>query len=100
MNLEQVLDYGYIVAADNEIDAFITWNGHAIFNFWIATVDGYKNTDIKTIYDVTGVNNAEQIAKAWLENPNDDPACDSSNEIHPEDDLLNGECSNCVEGNE
>jgi hypothetical protein len=96
MNLEDVLDYGYIVAADNEIDALITWNGSAIFNFWISTVDGYKNTDVRTVYDVTNVNVAEKIAKAWLENPNDDPACETCKSHYPEDELTDGNCQDCV----
>lgn len=52
MNIHQVLEYGYIVASDEDYDLLITVNG-AYFNIWSGDMAGnYENTDCRaTDYD-------------------------------------------------
>ncbi len=65
--IEEVLDYGYIIAADGELDCLITWNGHLTFLFWIEKQAGWENTDIMTVTDKpSSIDLAQKIAADWL----------------------------------
>lgn len=47
MNIHQVLEYGYIVASNEDLDILITVNG-AYYNIWCGDYDGnYTNTDCR-----------------------------------------------------
>lgn len=98
--LAEILDYGYIVAADEEVEMLVSWNGSATFNFWVGTLSGWQNTDCRTIYDIETLHQAEKEAKEWLANPNSDPACAICGGFYPEEDLTAGKCDGCVEGND
>jgi len=70
-NIQQVLNNGYIIAADEETGCLVTWNGSATFNFWIYQmgikgIEGYINTDVQTRYGITSVWEAEEVANKWL----------------------------------
>lgn len=46
--IHEVMEYGYVVASDSELDILITVNG-AYFNIWRGDFDGhYSNTDCKS----------------------------------------------------
>jgi len=48
MNIHQVLEYGYIVASNEDVDVLITANG-AYFNIWCGDFSGnYENTDCRS----------------------------------------------------
>jgi hypothetical protein len=80
---EIVNAYGYPVFASEEFDSLITWNGSSTFLFWAPFADdasngewiagGYRrpkrweNTDVRTIYEVKDIKQAEQLAKEWHE---------------------------------
>ena len=76
MTLEQILDGGYVVAADDWMNMIVVWNGSATFNVW-AQVEGnaYRNTDCFT-KKVDGDGSAggasafhaKTIARRWLAN--------------------------------
>lgn len=69
MTLEQIVDGGYVVAADDWLNMIVVWNGSATFNVW-AHVEGntYRNTDAFTRYNVSHAHAAKQIARKWLAN--------------------------------
>lgn len=101
--IAQVLDYGYIIAADEELDCLVTWNGSSTFNFWIyqtgiRSIEGWINTDVKTIIgpDLT---QAERIAKEWLANPNGYEVCIACRRPTDPDEWDTTErlCIDCVE---
>lgn len=47
MNIHEVLEYGYVVASNEDIDILITVNG-AYFNIWCGDFSGsYNNTDCR-----------------------------------------------------
>ena len=47
MNIHEVMEYGYIVASDEDFDILITVNG-AYYNIWCGDYDGnYTNTDCR-----------------------------------------------------
>lgn len=47
MNIHEVLEYGYIVASNEDLDLLITVNG-AYFNIWCGDYNGnYTNTDCR-----------------------------------------------------
>jgi hypothetical protein len=99
-SIERVLDYGYIVAADDETGCLVTWNGSATFNFWlyqhgIKTVEGYINTNVKTIQGVD-LALAEKLAKEWLANPDDLEICHPCRRPTPEDEWAHGHCFDCA----
>jgi hypothetical protein len=95
--LSGILDYGYIVAADDDLGALVTWNGSATFNFWVGSATDWKNTDCRTIDEIETLAAAEKEAKGWLDNPNGDPACDGCGDLFVEDDLPNGKCQDCTD---
>ena len=48
MNIHDVMEYGYVVASDEDLDILITVNG-AYFNIWCGDYSGqYTNTDCRT----------------------------------------------------
>jgi hypothetical protein len=69
MTLEQILDGGYVVAADDWLNMIVVWNGSGTFNVW-AHVEGdaYRNTDCFTRYQVSSAFEAKRIARKWLAN--------------------------------
>lgn len=76
MNIHEVMEYGYIVASDEELDILITVNG-AYYNIWCGDYSGdYTNTDCRaTGFDgglygqdmVKVVEKAEAILKEIVE---------------------------------
>ncbi len=69
-NLEPLLEYGYIVAANDDYGVAIVWNGSATFNWYnlsLNTDDGYNNVDIMTVYGVESVEQASRLATEWIE---------------------------------
>lgn len=66
--LGDVLEYGAIVSANDELGALITWNGSATFNWWVDRGQiGWANVDIKTVYEVNTLDQAISIARHWVE---------------------------------
>lgn len=62
-----MLDYGAIIFADEEYGICVTWNGSATFNWWVNQFDGtWANMDVRTVYDITSLRDAEKIAEEWL----------------------------------
>jgi hypothetical protein len=94
--LAEILDCGYIVAAHEENESLVTWNGSATLLYWAKKDDGWENTDIRTDYDST-LEEAEKEAKEWLDNPNSDPACGECRNYFPEEELTDGSCENCTD---
>jgi hypothetical protein len=65
-----VKDNGAIIYADSENEFFITWNGSATFQwFKPAHYAGifFDVVDIRTVYGVTTIEQAEAEAKEWAE---------------------------------
>ena len=47
MNIHEVMEYGYVIASDEDLDILITVNG-AYFNIWCGDYSGqYTNTDCR-----------------------------------------------------
>lgn len=47
MNIREVMEYGYVVASDEDLDILITVNG-AYYNIWRGNYSGnYTNTDCR-----------------------------------------------------
>ncbi len=73
MTLEQILDGGYVVAADDWLDAIVVWNGSGTFNVWSSThSDTYRNVDCFTKYQVSNAFEAKRIARKWIANKYDE----------------------------
>lgn len=101
--IEDVLDYGYIIAAD-ENGCLITWNGNATFNFWvyqtgIRSIEGYINTDVRTVYGIESLDAAEKVAQDYLANPDGYDVCGSCRRPTAPDEWDTTErlCVDCVE---
>ena len=68
MTLEQVLDGGYVVAADDWLNMLVVWNGSGRFNVW-AHVEGDAYRSVDTFYLLAAnAFDAKQIARKWLAN--------------------------------
>jgi len=61
-----VLEYGSIVASDNERGWVITYNGSCTFNVWRVFASGFDNIECFTRYEATA-STARAIAAAWLD---------------------------------
>lgn len=101
--IEDVLDYGYIIAAD-ENGSLVTWNGNATFNFWIyqtgiKSIEGYINTDVRTVYGIESLNAAEKVAQDYLANPDGWEVCQPCRRPTAPDEWDTAErlCVDCVE---
>lgn len=69
MTLEQILDGGYVVAADDWLNMLVVWNGSGTFNVWSHVEgDAYRNTDVFTKYGVANAFEAKRHARKWLAN--------------------------------
>lgn len=67
-NLGDLMEYGVIIAANDEYGAAITWNGSATFCWWTDGGDGtMRNVDVMTVYDVQDLGQAIRIAQEWVE---------------------------------
>lgn len=83
MNIHEVLEYGYIVASNEELDILITVNG-AYYNIWAGDYSGnYTNTDCRAtgfdggLYGQDIVKVTEKAEKILEEIVNgDDEECD------------------------
>ena len=95
--LSEILDNGYIIAAHEEYESLVTWNGSATFLYWAKKEDAWENTDVQTINHIETLNQAEYQAKEWLANPNSDPACKKCGGVYPDEDLQAGKCENCID---
>ena len=93
--LSEMLDYGYIIAADDDLGCAITWNGSATFNFWVESLSGWTNTDVQTHYEITTLNQAEKIAQEWLANPNGYDVCEPCGNPTDPDEWIHGYCVDC-----
>lgn len=73
MTLEQILEHGCVVAADDWMNMIVVWNGHDIFNVWSHVEgDAYRNTDVFTRYNIMTPRMAKVAAKKWLANVYDE----------------------------
>ena len=69
MTLEQILDGGYVVAADDWLNMLVVWNGSGTFNVWSHVEgDAYRNVDMFTKYGVANAFEAKCHARKWLAN--------------------------------
>ena len=49
----QVMEYGHILASDEDVRLLVTWNGRATYNLWSENgLGNYDNVDVAT-YDPT-----------------------------------------------
>jgi hypothetical protein len=72
MTLEQILDNGYVVAADDWMNVIVVWNGSATFNVWSeADVNAYRNVECFT-KQVSNALEAQRHARAWIQNVYDE----------------------------
>ena len=69
-----VIGYGAIIDSVDDIGSIITWNGGATFLWWNLTGREnrlhemlWSNDDIRTVYDVTTLRQAETVAREWIE---------------------------------
>ena len=71
MTFEQILDGGYVVAADDWLNMVIVWNGSGTFNVY-AHVEGdaYRSTDCFT-RAVANAYEAKLAARKWIANTYD-----------------------------
>lgn len=63
---EVIADSGAIVKSNADWGFLITWNGSAVFNFWIPQGDLWLATDVATRYGFTTIFEAEKFAEEWL----------------------------------
>ncbi len=65
----EVLERGAIVFGDEEYGIVVTWNGSATFNWWVLqfeSVQVWAEMDVKTVYGVETLRQAEMVAEDWL----------------------------------
>lgn len=61
---------GAIIHANSELGFFITWNGSATFQWWNArgvNRSTFEAVDIRTVYNVETLKQAEAEAQEWAE---------------------------------
>jgi hypothetical protein len=69
MTFEEIVDSGYVVAADDWLNMIVVWNGHDIFNVWsLADENAYRNVDFFTRYNIITPRMAKDVARKWLAN--------------------------------
>jgi hypothetical protein len=69
MTFEDIVDGGYVVAADDWLNMLVVWNGSNTFNVWsLADENAYRNVDVFTRYNVITPRMAKDIARKWLAN--------------------------------
>jgi len=69
MTFEDIVDGGYVVAADDWMNMLVVWNGSATFNVWSLVEDNaYREVDVFARYEVSNAFEAKQIARKWLAN--------------------------------
>ena len=85
-NIHEVIEYGYIVAANEDLDILITVNG-AYFNIWCGDYSGkYQNTDCRATSFENGLYGQDMVkvvekAEAIMEEiVNGDPEEDEDEE--------------------
>lgn len=64
-----MVGYGAIIFADEEYGIAVTWNGSATFNWWVLqfeSVQVWANMDVRTVYGVETLRQAEKVAEEWL----------------------------------
>lgn len=73
MTFEQILENGYVVAADDWLNMIVVWNGSGTFNVW-AHVEGdaYRNTDTFMKFGLENAYQAKLHARKWLANVYDE----------------------------
>lgn len=73
MTFEQILDGGYVVAADDWLNMIVVWNGREMFDVWSHVEgDAYRNIDVFTRYNIMTPRMAKVAAKKWLANVYDE----------------------------
>lgn len=70
MNIYEITEnLGSIVFADEELGVLIVWNGSAMLN-WMnqdnAAGSTFKNTDVRTDYNIKNLSDAELKARGWF----------------------------------
>lgn len=69
MTFEDIVDGGYVVAADDWLNMIVVWNGHDIFNVWsLADENAYRNVECFTRYNVITPRMAKDVGRKWLAN--------------------------------
>jgi len=67
MKLEEILDDGYVVAADGWMNVVVVWNGSVTFNVYSHVEDReYKHSDTFVHYGCFEVQKAKRVAKNWI----------------------------------
>jgi hypothetical protein len=68
MTFEDIVDGGYVVAADDWLNMLVVWNGSATFNVWSLVEDNaYRSVECFT-RRVSHAFEAKQVARKWLAN--------------------------------
>jgi hypothetical protein len=69
MTFEDIVDGGYVVAADDWLNMLVVWNGSNTFNVWsLADENSYRNVDVFTRYNIITPRMAKDVARKWLAN--------------------------------
>lgn len=85
MTLHEALEYGPIVANDEELDCFITAN-QAYLNFWAGNGEGeYTNTTCRYVdkedgQDRVPMDELQERAEKWMEEVRDPWECENCGE--------------------
>ena len=73
MTFEQILNDGYVVAADDWMNVIIVWNGSGTFNVWSHVEgDAYRRTDIFMKFGLENAYQAKLYARKWIQNVYDE----------------------------
>lgn len=69
MNLEQILENGYVVAADDWLNVIVVWNGSGTFQAWSVVADSDNYRLVETfLRPVLSAFEAKQKARKWIQN--------------------------------
>lgn len=49
MNTFDLLNYGFILAWDDDTGIAVTWNGSATYNIWVGDGREWDNVDVRTV---------------------------------------------------
>ena len=71
MNIFEIVETnGAIIHTVEELGCFITWNGSATFQWWNSKDINrltFEAVDIRTVYNITTLADAEREAREWVE---------------------------------
>lgn len=73
MTFEQILNDGYVVAADDWMNVIVVWNGSGTFNVWSHVEDNaYRRTETFMKFGLEDAYEAKLYARKWIQNVYDE----------------------------